>query len=135
MSVHVRSRLVTFTAWIVIAFALTACSMGPASAGATEQEAAIIRDPTAQSRAALQKTLARALRRDRVLIADDALTTDDVLIIEPARVRDPSGRLVTDSSVRVEHFRLVKEGNRCVLIQDRTGERFALADTQCAPKP
>jgi hypothetical protein len=34
-----------------------------------------------------------------------------------------------------ERFRLVKSGGQCVLVHERSGKRFALAATNCAPIP
>jgi len=96
---------------------------------------AVIVQPTDQSRAALQKTVSKALQRESVLLSSDALTQDSTLTIEPVRVRDPQGNAIYDQSVRVEHFHLVRSWWRCILIHERTGERFKLSHTKCVAKP
>ena len=76
------------TAQLQIAIALgaiTACTTTPA---AKDVPAVIVR-PDAQSRADLQSAVSKALNRTSVTLADDALTQDSSLIIEPVRLRDP----------------------------------------------
>jgi hypothetical protein len=36
---------------------------------------------------------------------------------------------------RPEHFRLVKNGTRCVLVHERTGKRWTLKAATCSPFP
>ena len=60
-----------------------------------------------------------------VTLAPDALTRDSVLIVEKRR----TGRDLD----KPEHFRLVKKGNECVLVHERTGARTKLASTTCEP--
>jgi hypothetical protein len=95
---------------------------------------AVIVQPTAESRAALASTLRQAFHGAPVTLADDALTTTNVLIIERVPVRDENG-LPIDGRERgtPERFELVKSGESCVLLQQRTGKRFVLANTQCSP--
>ena len=54
--------------------------------------------------------------------------------LERARQSDPSG-LPAQGRERgmPERFRLVKSGADCVLIHERTGQRFTLRDTTCSP--
>ena len=108
---------------------LIACST-PSPA---REQAAVIVQPSAQSRAALQSAVSKALHRNTVALADDALTTDSILLIEPIRPRDAMGLLLQGRETRApEQFRLVKSGRYCILIHERTDERQELAQTQCA---
>ncbi len=84
----------------------------------------MIVDPTPESRAALQLAVTDALHVD-VLLAPDALTKDSVLLLEP---RHMEGRETRPG----EKFRLVRQGAQCVLIHERTGQRFVLVQTRCA---
>ena len=61
-----------------------------------------------------------------MVMSDDALTSDNVLIIERHRLE---GR----ERGRPERFLLVKNGSRCVLVHESTGRRFVLGDTRCRP--
>ena len=107
---------------------VVACATPPAEAG----QAALIVQPTAQSRAALHSAVVKALHRDRVTLADDALTADSVLLIEPVRLRDAAGLPLQGRETRTpERFRLVKSGRSCVLVHERTHARLELPDTQC----
>ena len=102
---------------------LAAC----ATVSAGRDVPALITTPTAESRAELRRVVSRALNGASLTIADDALTRDSVLIIERAL---SSGREMG----RPEHFRLVKNGARCVLVHERTGKRVTLASAGCAPE-
>jgi len=96
---------------------------------------AVITSPTAESRAELLRVVSRALNGAPLTMADDALTRDSTLIIEPVRPRDAAGVLLNGREVgRPEHFHLAKNGPRCVLVHERTGQRFTLASATCAPK-
>ena len=93
---------------------------------------AVIVNADDASRAALQAAVDAELRT-HVLLADDALTTSSLLIIErnPPRSMDnpvPQGRIM-DPPVQ---FRLVSNGDDCVLVDERDGSRQTLADTDCA---
>ena len=89
--------------------------------------------PTDASRAALQHAVNDALNTN-VLLADDALTVDSTLVIErniPGSIDGQSaqGRIM-EAPFR---FRLVKNGDACILIDERDATRYELADTDCAP--
>jgi hypothetical protein len=95
-------------------------------AAAQPDVAAVIDKPTKESRAELAQALSGALNGAPVTIADDALTQDSLLIIE----RPLSGRDLG----KPEHFRLVKTGEHCALVHERTGKRTTLASTTCRPQ-
>ena len=96
---------------------------------------AVIGNATFESRAELRRVVGHALGGAPVTLADDALTRESELIIEPARARDPQGApLDGRERGRPERFRLVKSDGRCVLVHERTGKRFTLAEAACAPK-
>ena len=115
---------------------ITAC----ATTSAAKDLPAVIVGSDAQSRTELQSAVSKALNRTSVTLADDALTHDSLLIIEPVRLRDPEGNIAQGRAqgreTRMpEQLRLVKSGHHCVLIHERTGQRIALANTKCATKP
>lgn len=95
-------------------------------ASAQAQVAAVIDKPTKESRAELAQAVSRMLNGAPVRLADDALSRDSALIIEKAH----SGRDLD----KPEHFRLVKAGNQCMLVHERTGQRVTLAATTCRPE-
>ena len=112
--------------------ALAAC----ATSSSPREQAAVIVQPSAQSRAALQSAVTEALHRDAVALADDALTTDSVLLIGPVRPRDAAGLPLQGRETRApEKFWLVKNGRYCILIHERTNKRQLLVQTQCAVRP
>lgn len=98
---------------------------------------ALIDQPDYKSRLALQNAICKSLGVAYVVLADDALTHDSILIIEPALIRDfESSRLQGRETRLPERFLLVR-GNRrgeCVLIHDRTGTRMTLPDAHCKTK-
>jgi len=96
---------------------------------------AVITRPTAESRAELVRVVSRALGGAPVTLADDALTGDGTLIVERAPHRDALGRPLSGRETgRPEHFRLVEDGSRCVLVHERTGQRFTLESATCSPR-
>jgi hypothetical protein len=93
---------------------------------------ALIVNPTPESRAALSQAVSSALNRRSVTLADDALTRESTLVIERAVRRDASGLRVQGREPGLpERFRLVKSGGSCVLVHERTGQRFPLGHTRC----
>jgi hypothetical protein len=111
---------------------LTAC----ATTSTGRDVAAVVTSPTAEGRAELRRVVSQALKGAPVTIADDALTRDSTLIIEHARLRGANGVPLSGREMgRPEHFQLVKNGARCVLVHERTGKRFKLKSVSCAPRP
>ena len=95
---------------------------------------AVLTNPTAQTRADLARAVSGALHGAPITLADDALTRDSTLIIERAQARAPDGVPLSGRETgRPERFRLVKSGSRCVLVHERTGERWTLQAATCAP--
>ena len=95
----------------------------------------IIVDPTAESRAELLGVVQDAMNGAPVRIADDALTTTSVLIIQRMPQKDLEGRPLTGRDLgRPEHFKLVANGDECVLMHEESGERRVLQRTRCKPE-
>jgi len=95
---------------------------------------AVIVTPTAESRAALTQAVSAALNGAPVTLADDALTRESVLTIERTQRRDANGLLLNGRELGTpERFLLVKSGDQCVLVHERTGKRITLTATACAP--
>jgi hypothetical protein len=119
-----------------------AAALGGALAGAAcaaratpRDVPAILDSPTAASRAELRRVVSEALHGAPVTLADDALTADGTLLVERAAHRDASGRPVTGRDPgRPERFRLVKDGERCVLVHEASGRRFELESATCSPR-
>lgn len=94
---------------------------------------AVLTSPTAQSHAELVHVVSRAMNGASVTIADSALTSDDVLIVDRVPRRDARGLDLNGRETgRPEHFRLVKSGARCVLVHERTGRRWTLRSATCS---
>lgn len=96
---------------------------------------AVITSPDDDSRAALQSALAASFGGHDVVIADDALTKTSLLTVErePRRTLDnpsPGGRIL----IEPYRFRLVKNGEECVLVDLRDDSRHVLENTNCAPE-
>jgi hypothetical protein len=98
-------------------------------------QAALITQPDASSRAALQATLSDLFGGIEIRLADDALTRSSLLtlavgaqstLVEPAA----GGRIVSEPY----RFRLVLNGEDCILIDLRDDSRHRLADTTCMPE-
>ena len=94
-------------------------------------QAAVITDPDAASRAALQQTVNAALHTD-VTLADDALTETSVLIIERKIPQSIEGSPAQGRNMEMPiQFRLVTDGANCILVDQRDASRHILADTRC----
>ncbi len=95
---------------------------------------ALITNPTPQSRAELLRTVSEAVNGASVTLAEDALTHDSTLILEHAEPRDERGLPLSGRVTgKPEQFRLVKRGSHCELVHQRTGKRWMLTSTTCAP--
>jgi hypothetical protein len=94
-------------------------------------QAAVIVNPDAASRAALQATVNAALHTD-VALADDALTETSILIIERKVPQSIEGSPAQGRNMEMPYqFRLVRNGTECILIDQRDMSRAVLADTVC----
>ena len=124
-------RLARVAAALLASQLLATCGSGFAQ----PEMLAIIDKPTEESRAELAQAVSDGLNGASVTLADDALTRDSRLIIEKAHPRDASGVPLSGRDLeKPEIFRLVKVGERCVLVHERTGKRTTLASTSCLPK-
>ena len=94
-------------------------------------QAAVITDPDAASRAALQQTVNTVLRTD-VALASDALTDTSILIIERKIPQSIEGSPAQGRTMEMPiQFRLVTDGTNCILVDQRDASRHVLADTRC----
>jgi len=106
---------------------LVACNNLPTQA----DRAALIGRPTPESFAELSAVLQQALGPREIRLAPDVLTQSSVLALEQGGNLD---RAATGRSLDMpERFELVLSGNRCVLVQARTGDRWVLEQTDCVP--
>jgi hypothetical protein len=95
-------------------------------------QAAVIVNPDAASRAALQEAVDAALHTD-VTLADDALTETSILIIERKVPQSIEGSPAQGRNMEMPfQFRLVVNGSECILIDQRDLSRTVLADTVCS---
>lgn len=95
---------------------------------------AVVMQPDTGSRAALSRAVREALGGAPVLLADDALVTQSTLVVDRLPRRDETGLVVGGREFgRPERFDLLLTGSTCVLVREKTGERFALAGVSCAP--
>lgn len=93
---------------------------------------ALIVSPSPTSRFELTRVVTTAVNDTAIALADDALTQTSSLALErsPPRSIDEqpaTGRLL-DQPVR---FRLVLNGDNCVLINEADGRRWRLFQTEC----
>ena len=92
---------------------------------------ALIVEPTAASRAALQETVSRLLGRD-VLLSGEALTDTSFLFIERRYPQSIDGSPAEGRNMEMPYrFTLLTNGTDCVLVDERDGSRHLLADTKC----
>jgi hypothetical protein len=112
----------------VFALSFTGCK----NVAPDADQAAVIVNPDAASRAALQETVNTALHTD-VALADDALTETSILTIERKVPQSIEGSPAQGRNMEMPiQFRLVTNGSECVLIDQRDMSRVVLADTVCS---
>ncbi len=105
-----------------------ACTGTPAQA----EHPALIVNANGDSRADLLSAVRAALNNAPLLLADDALTQENVLLIERRQRFDTNGLPVNGRERDMpERFLLSTDGKRCVLTQERTQQRWVLSRTQC----
>ncbi len=93
---------------------------------------ALVTNPTAASRVAVQRAVKEFLTME-VTIADDALTSSSLLIIERNPPRGLQSQPATGRNMDPAiQFRLVLNGTDCVLVDTRDDSRRVLEDTTCA---
>ena len=111
-----------------IALLAAACKVNPMH----EDRPARIVNPTAESRAELKRVVSDMLFGADVTLADDALTTSSVLIVDRGRTRSlDSAPLSGRDFGRPERFQLVTTGKKCVLIHGDDQARYELLETEC----
>ena len=104
----------------------------PLMVAACASAPAIIVNNNDESRAALQRTVSEALSVEHVMLSPGALTEDNLLIIERARHRTPSGVLINGRETDFpDQFRLFLQDSICVLQHVQTKREWVLADTRC----
>ena len=117
-----------------IAISLAVCAVtfiGCKNVAPEADRAAVIVDPDAASRAALQQMVNAALHTD-VTLADDALTDTSILIIEQKIPQSIEGSPAQGRNMEMPiQFRLVTDGANCILVDQRDASRHILADTRC----
>ena len=110
----------------VLMFASTVVLMATCKVDAMRADVpARVNNPTEESRAELLRVISKALNGRTVTLADNALTNDSLLIIEPKHL---TGRDLR----KPVHFRLMMSGSQCVLVHQETEARSELTQTQCA---
>jgi hypothetical protein len=115
-------------ALIAVVFLVSGC----VTRGSPLDPPALLVAPTFETRQELAHAVSAALNGASVHVADDAFTTDSYLIITRAQRRDAAGRLLLGRSTeKPERFDLVKHGDACILVQERTARRWRLKSARC----
>lgn len=96
------------------------------------ESAAVIDNASRATKAELEATISRILKKPKVTIADDALTQSDILIISRTPKRNLRLNPVLGRSKEKPHrFQLVKIGQACYLKYEATQESYRLETTSC----
>jgi hypothetical protein len=132
-----RARCVA--AW-VLALVVAGCRADSADAPSAASQSGVSSDavqarivePTAESRAELQATVAAALHGADVTLAADALVHSSLLIVGPKLVRDAQNNPIMGRELdKPTQFVLWRVGDTCELELRNTGEHWTLSHTQC----
>jgi predicted small secreted protein len=113
---------------------VTACRT---TQGVAEDRAHVVH-PTPEGREAIAQVVSQAFSGARAILDEDAVTDDGVRVIDPSQLRGTprlaiAGRAPIDPG-RTERFHLVRSGERCVLVHDRSDRHYELTGTACAPR-
>ncbi len=113
----------------IIALTVVTCAcVAPNGVG----RAGVMVDPTPAARSELNEVVSAALGGVPVTLADDALVTSSVLVIERSVPRGldvpPVGGRSLESPAT---FRLLAAGSRCVLEHQGNGRRWTLRESRC----
>jgi len=125
--------LMGITPSLMVAGLLSACA-----SSSSRDTPAVLTNPTQATRAELRLAVQRALHSDPVLLAPDALTTTNLLIIDRFVRRDPAGRPLDGLNFggRPEQFQLVRVNKECVLVHLGVDPiRQTMRSATCAPLP
>lgn len=116
--------------------ALSAVVMLSACASVAGQDGpAVLTEATTETHQELVKIVSAALNAPTVTIAADALTSDSDLVIERAIARDAGGRRLQGRELsQPEHFQLIGNAGRCVLVHTRTKAEYELSTARCRLK-
>lgn len=114
---------------LIVALSAFACAcVAPSGAG----RAGVMVDPTPAARSELNEVVSAALGGVPVTLADDALATSSVLVIERSIPRGldvpPAGGRSLESPAT---FRLFAAGSRCILEHQGSGRRWTLRESRC----
>jgi hypothetical protein len=94
--------------------------------------AAVIDNASSETKAELEATISRILKKPKVTVADDALTHSDILIISRTPKRNiKSNPVLGRSTEKPYRFQLVKIGQDCYLKYEATHEKHKLEATSC----
>lgn len=115
-----------------IAVVLSACT----SPSVQADKPAVIAQVNDRTHAELQQVIQSALNNVPLALADNALTQDNVLLVERVTRRDATGALLNGRVLeKPERFTLLIRGSRCVLVQDSTQREWVLKHAKCVARP
>ncbi|MGH7130068.1 MAG: hypothetical protein ACREIV_15965, partial [Planctomycetaceae bacterium] len=96
---------------------------------------ALLVNPDAATRAAVERVVSDMLFGADVTLADDALTETSVLIIERKRIQSLDSPPLSGRDLGApERFRLYTTGTQCVLVHESDHARYELLDVECVPE-
>ena len=116
--------------------AIAACTGACSAPGVQQTDTPAVRTSlTSASKTEIEQVISAANGGVAVTIAEDALATTSVLIIERGLDRriDRPPELGRDYG-RPQRFQLVIDGGQCFLVEEDTELRWLLADTRCEPE-
>jgi hypothetical protein len=106
-------------------------STGCRTAAMAESGPAVLVEPSAQTRAVLQRLISAALGAD-VTLSERALTDSHLLVIERKRHVDADGTRILGRDLGApERFMLILDREECLLEYARTGDRWPLPGAVC----
>lgn len=101
----------------------------------THPKAALLEQPSAQSRKILENAIGEMLNSQPVKLADNVFTLKSEVIVEPNQPKDSRGFLLDGRDVRqADTFSLLTEGGKCYLKHEQSGQINLLGEIHCNVK-
>lgn len=128
------TRCFVALAALAAALATSACQ----SMGGVAETPAYVSHPTPEGRSAIEQAVSHALHVAHVDLPEDVGANDGLVVVQrnqlgpPMRLQ-PYGRDPSDP-VGDERFHLIKAGDHCLLVHDRTGRQYDVIGAVCQPR-
>ncbi len=114
-----------YGAWAAAVVAMLSAGCQTTTANSTPVNA-VLSAPSAKTLAKINDAVSKALGGRTVTLAENILTTDSQLVMDPKFVESRSVQ-------RPDHFALMMAGKSCYLVHRESGAKLPLSRVKCRP--